>query len=128
MSGDLAPATAHMERETEIPMTPRKRLIVLADYYTSGVWLEKPTHGFREVMISHEALAVPAELAAAFDLWVHEYDEHRTWTAADTEVHNHDGRRLARRLKGHVKTDFEVVFRPSRWPSGCSVDEVIDLV
>ena len=87
------------------------RLRVMADYDSSGVWAAGPIGPFRHGMVSHAALALPADLAARFDAWIEQYGQ-RPDAGFRTAAFNADGLALARALKRHVGPATEVVFAP----------------
>jgi hypothetical protein len=103
-----------------------KRLRVMADYASSGIWVVKPVGPFRHAMIEYHALRLPEELARRFTNWINEY-----WKVLDLPeefdltAFNQQGRALARELKKHVGLETTVLFVPETKEGGPGPEEEI---
>lgn len=102
-----------------------KRLRVMAEYGSSGVWVAEACGPFRHGMIEHKRLSLPDGLAQRFAAWIERYWavlDHRPF---DVESFNAEGRSLAVALKAFVGAETEVVFEPETAEGGLGVPETI---
>lgn len=86
-----------------------KRLRVMAEYGSSGIWVAEAVGPFRHGMIAAKRLGLPAELSARFAAWIERYWA-RLKDGFDVDAFNAEGRALAAELKVFVGADTEVVF------------------
>jgi hypothetical protein len=104
-----------------------KRLRVMAEYASSGIWIVEPYGFFRHGMISHKRLGLPAELAAQFAEWIEWYWARLGSGPFDLAAFNQKGRSLALALKAFVGPNTEVVFEPETDDRGLRPSEVIQI-
>jgi hypothetical protein len=97
----------------------------MAEYGTSGIWADDPIGPFRHGMVRHSDLALPTELASAFDAWIDRYWSRKRWTLADNESFNQTGRTLAKQLKEFMGEATSVSFQPELWPRGLGPEELL---
>ena len=105
-----------------------KRLRVMAEYGSSGIWVAEPCGLFRHGMIGLKRLRLPAELAGRFVAWIEKYWARLDHRPFDVVAFNAEGRSLALELKAFVGLETEVVFEPEAESGGLGAPEVIDLV
>jgi hypothetical protein len=101
-----------------------KRLRVMAEYGSSGIWAAEPVGPFRHGMIGTAQLGLPSDLAARFERWM-EWYWRRLDDNFDTSAFNTEGLALSRLLKRHVGSDTEVVFAPESEEGGLLPEQVI---
>jgi hypothetical protein len=104
---------------------PFKRLRVMAEYGSSGIWVAEPVGPFRHGMVGYTRLRLSADLAARFTAWIERY-WHRLNDEFDTKAFNSEGLALAFALKRHVGPDTEVVFAPESEEGGLEPERIID--
>jgi hypothetical protein len=102
-----------------------KRLRVMAEYSSSGIWAAEPFGLFRHGMVGYARLGLPADLAARFAAWIEKYWR-RLDGGLDLVAFNVEGLELARALKRHVGASTEVVFAPESDEPGLRGDQIID--
>jgi hypothetical protein len=102
-----------------------KRLRVMAEYDSSGIWAAEPVGLFRHGMVGHARLGLPPELASRFDAWIESYWR-RLDGSLDLESFNAEGLELAQALKRHVGSDTEVVFALES-DEGLRPEQVVDV-
>ncbi len=102
-----------------------KRLRVMADYMSSGIWAAEPTGLFRHGMVEHARLGLPAELAARFRAWIRWYDQ-QPEVRLEVGRFNAEGLELARALKRHFGPATEVVFAPEADDGGPLPEQVVE--
>jgi hypothetical protein len=84
----------------------------MADYGSSGIWVDGLVSPFRHVMAGHHDLGLPADLAARFVLWIDRYWAKADKKPLDLTAFNAEGRSLAIALKAFVGGKAQVVFEP----------------
>ncbi len=104
---------------------PFKRLRVMADYGSSGIWGATPVGPFRHGMVGYSRPRLPADLVARFEAWIEWYWQ-RLDGGFEAAPFNAEGLELARALKRHVGPDTEVVYAPEAEDGGLEPEQVID--
>src|SRR5262245_23706785 len=98
----------HRKHKSPLP----KRLRVMADYGSSGIWIDGMVGPFRHAMAEHRDLGLPDDLAAQFEAWINLYWARADKKSLDLASFNAEGRALAIALKAFVGSETEVVFEP----------------
>jgi hypothetical protein len=106
-------------------MSSQLKLRVMADYGTSGIWVDGEIDPFRHGMVEHVDLSLPSDLAASFDSWIETYWDRKAWEQSDAESFNQAGRALAVQLKAFVGGAAVVSFQPELWPVGLGPEELL---
>jgi hypothetical protein len=106
-------------------MSQQLVLRVMADFGSSGVWVDEAIGPFRHGMTEHSDLSLPASLAAAFDAWIETYWDRKQWDASTVESFNDQGRSLARQLKAFMGASSVVSYQPEAWPTGLGPEELV---
>lgn len=75
------------------------RLRVMAEYGSSGIWVDGSVGPFLHAMARHRDLALPADLAARFVSWISWYWAKADKKPLDLKTFNAEGRSLAIALK-----------------------------
>jgi hypothetical protein len=102
-----------------------KRLRVMAEYGSSGIWVDETIGPFRHGMISYKKLGLPKELSSRFTAWIERYWA-RSKDGFDAVAFNKEGRSLAVALKSFVGPDTEVVFEGEAPEGGLLAPEIIE--
>jgi hypothetical protein len=102
-----------------------KKLRVMADYGSSGIWVMEPVGPFRHGMIRHGSLGLPKELSSRFDEWIRLYWKRTEETPFDVNRFNQIGKALARELKQFAGPDVYIEFQPELPDGGLGSPEVI---
>ena len=87
-----------------------KKLEVMAEYESSGIWVTEDIGPFRHGMIEHRDLNVPQDLAAKFNSWIAKYYTVIDNPSFDYDSFNEVGRQLARQLQEVLGADTEVTY------------------
>ena len=109
-----------MTAKAQVP----KRLRVMAEYGTSGIWVAESVGTFRHGMIDHKKLGLPDALAERFGAWIERYWA-RLRDNFDPKAFNTEGRALAVALKGFVGPETEVVYEGEAEDGGLLSPEII---
>lgn len=103
-----------------------KKLRVMADYHSSGIWVIEPMLGFRHGMISHEDLGLLANLSNKFKKWIETYNARLNNQDFDIKEFDHKGLELAKELKSFVGPSIYVEYEPEESDYGTRMTEVIN--
>ena len=101
------------------------RVRVMAEYYSSGLWLIEPVGSFRHGGIGGKALGLPPELLHGFEEWIETYNGLIEAESFDYAIFNETGRELARELKTFLGVESYVEFVPEDENDGIGDLEVI---
>ncbi len=102
----------------------QKRLRVMAEYGSSGIWVAESVGPFRHGMIDHQKLGLPDELAERFGAWIERYWA-RLRDEFDAKAFNAEGRALAVALKAFVGSETEVVYEGEAEDGGLLSPEIV---
>ncbi len=103
-----------------------KKLRVMADYSSSGIWVIVPTLGFRHGMIDYESLSLPEDLADRFRAWIKMYDNNLIDKHLNLEEFDKIGLQLAKDLKEFLGTDTYVEYEPEKSDFGAAMMKVLE--
>jgi hypothetical protein len=104
--------------------TPFKRIRVMAEYGSSGIWATEPVGPFRHGMLRYSRLGLPDDMVARFEVWIEKFWQRKN-DAFDVVSFNAEGLELARSLKRHLGPETEVVFAPEAENGGLDPEQVI---
>ncbi len=99
----------------------------MADYGSSGIWVDEPIGPFRHGMITHRRLGLPAELAAQFAAWIDKYWARSGRRPLDVPSFNAQGRSFAVELKRFVGAETTVLYEPELEDGELGPPEVIEV-
>lgn len=103
-----------------------KKLRVMADYSSSGIWVMEPVLGFRHGMIDCRSLGLPEELSNRFKDWIEMYDNNLNEKDLKLEEFDRIGLQLAKDLKKFLGPETYVEYEPEKSSSGEAMMEVIN--
>lgn len=102
-----------------------KKLRVMAEYASSGIWVIEPVGPFRHYMIAPEALGLPANLAEQFADWVGYYWKRLEGGSFDDAQFNAIGRKITKELKEFIGAETFVEYVPEMADGSLGVAEEI---
>ncbi len=98
----------------------------MAEYGSSGIWVDKEHGLFRHGMIDYTDLHLPQELAERFTHWIAHYEQQITSPSEyNYQTFNAEGRLLAEALKRHVGSETYVEFQAETSDGGLTPSEEI---
>lgn len=102
-----------------------KKLRVMAEYTSSGIWVIEQTGPFRHGGVSHETLSLPQELKDRFNDWIQLYDKNLEGKL-DLGEFDRIGLGLAQDLKKFMGSDVYVEYEPEKSDFGSYMTGVIN--
>lgn len=104
-----------------------KKLRVMADYSSSGIWVIDPGKfaPWRHGMISYEVFGLPEELSIRFSDWIKIYDKNLSNEGLDKDF-DKIGLQLARELKKFLGQDVYIEYEPQKSSFGKDMEKVLE--
>jgi len=96
----------------------------MADYGSSGIWVDYPAGPFRHSMVSHDDLHIHDDLARRFSRWIQNYWEHKKENFELLNF-NDEGWRLAQLLQMHFGAGTQVLHAAERRGGGICADREV---
>lgn len=103
-----------------------KKLRVMADYSSSGIWVMESMLGFRHGMVDYGSLGLPEDLANRFKRWINIHDNNLSDKGLNLEDFDKMGLQLAKDLKKFLGTDAYVEYEPEKSDFGAAMMKVLE--